>query len=212
MTKRTWISILAMVLGILCIGVAVLLLVESQVEEEVAQASSQQVLTQMQTLLQDRDATIAKGEVLNLALPNTETVDENTSSITAVIVDDVPYAGILVFPQLELELPVAFYCTDENLRASPCLCGGTMETSDLIIAGHNYQSHFASLSQLSPGDIITYVDGSGIVHSLKFTYAQTITETDFEALAQGTWDMTLFTCVYGDNTKRILYRFQLEAE
>ena len=59
------------------------------------------------------------------------------------------YCGYITISALDLELPVANELDYNVLRTSPCRYRGTAEGGDLIIAAHNYNSHFGKLKDLS---------------------------------------------------------------
>ena len=70
--------------------------------------------------------------------------------MTSVELDERYYVGLLEIPDLELTLPIQREWSDALLHYSPCVYQGTL-ADGLIIAGHNYRSHFAHLNQLAAG-------------------------------------------------------------
>lgn len=66
--------------------------------------------------------------------------------------------GILSIPDLGLRLPVLSYYEEELLSVSPCLYKGTGgdDPSRLVVAGHNYRSHFGRLGELTAGSLVSY--------------------------------------------------------
>ena len=94
------------------------------------------------------------------------------------------------------------------LRAAPCRYDGSAYTGDLIIAAHNYAAHFGSLSSLQIGDRLTFTDMDGNVFSYDVIDMTTISPDAVEQLYEGDWDLTLFTCTFG-NTYRVVVRCRL---
>lgn len=115
--------------------------------------------------------------------------------------------GVLSIPKLTLELPVLSECNDNNLKVSVCrYLGEALDNPErLVIAGHNYKSHFGNLSKLNPGDEVAFQSNDGSVYSYTVKEITIISMYDHEALELGEWDISLFTCD-SDRSKRILVR------
>ncbi len=86
-------------------------------------------------------------------------------------IDGYDYIGVLQIPSLDLTLPVYSH-GHPALQIAPCRYEGSAYDGGLVIAGHNFDSHFGNLSRLEPGDEIRFIDLSG--HT--FTYAVAETE------------------------------------
>ena len=107
------------------------------------------------------------------------------------------YIGTLEIPALELSLPVISRWSYPNLKIAPCCYAGDTYEDHLIIAGHNYQSHFGRLKELLPGDLVQFTDVDGNVFSCSVVETEILEKTDVEELESGDWDLTLFTCTIG---------------
>ena len=81
------------------------------------------------------------------------------------------YLGVLTIPALGLELPVQTEWSKANLKVSPCRQCGSTAGGDLVIAAHNYKSHFGWLSSLSEGDEVRFTsqDGADAVYTVERT-------------------------------------------
>lgn len=139
---------------------------------------------------------------------STTTSASGAVEVATVEIDGENYMGLLSIPQLGLELPVASSCTYAKLDKTPCLYVGSFEEGYLVIGAHNYKAHFGNISLLSLGDEITIMDAYGKLHTYALIAQETIDGSDLEGLCLGDWDLTLFTCLYGDNTQRQVARFQ----
>ncbi len=110
-------------------------------------------------------------------------------------------SGVLQIPSLDLTLPIISDWSYPALQIAPCRYEGSAYDGGMVIAGHNFDSHFGNLSQLEPGDEIRFVDLSGNT----FTYAVAETEvleaTAIEEMVTGGWDLTLFTCTLSGQTR-----------
>ena len=132
-------------------------------------------------------------------------LNDNTSTpegeMPVIEIDGYDYIGVLQIPSLDLTLPVISDWSYPALQIAPCRYEGSAYDGGMVIAGHNFDSHFGKLSQLEPGDEIRFVDLSGNT----FTYAVAETEvleaTAIEEMVTGNWDLTLFTCTLSGQTR-----------
>lgn len=120
--------------------------------------------------------------------------------------------GVVGLPDLGLSLPVLAGYTQDLLAVAPCRYTDdlALEPGQLVVAGHNYRTHFGRLGELSPGSRITWQNLDGVTYTYTVTEVTEIDAGDREALEQGDWDLTLFTCDV-TRTRRILVRAALEA-
>lgn len=114
-----------------------------------------------------------------------------------VTVDGFDYIGLLEIPALELSLPIMAEWDEFQSKIAPCRYQGSVYQDNMIIAGHNYRSHFARLQQLAQGDEVLFTDGAGNLFRFTVSQLETIQGTDFEGMERGDWDLTLFTCTLG---------------
>ena len=132
-------------------------------------------------------------------------LNDNTSipegEMPVIEIDGNDYIGVLQIPSLDLTLPVISDWSYPALQIAPCRYEGSAYDGGMVIAGHNFDSHFGKLSQLEPGDEIKFIDLSGNT----FTYAVAETEvleaTAIEEMVTGGWDLTLFTCTLSGQTR-----------
>lgn len=120
--------------------------------------------------------------------------------------------GVVSLPDLGLSLPVLADYTQDLLAVAPCRYTDdlALEPGQLVVAGHNYRTHFGRLGELSPGSRITWQNLDGVTYTYTVTEVTEIDAGDREALEQGDWDLTLFTCDV-TRTRRILVRAALET-
>ena len=124
-------------------------------------------------------------------------------------IDGIDFIGILQIPTLELKLPVISQWSYINLKTAPCRYSGSAYLNNLIICGHNYKSHFGDLKNLHEGDIATFTDMDGNLFTYKMVERETLFSTSVEAMESGNWDLSLFTCTLGGQS-RVTVRFELE--
>ncbi len=111
--------------------------------------------------------------------------------------DGIGYIGTLRIPALELELPVISEWSYPNLKIAPCRYLGSAYLNTLVIAAHNYQSHFGTLKNLSEGDAVTFTDMDGNLFCYEVTALETLPPTAIAEMTVSDYDLTLFTCTLG---------------
>ena len=111
-------------------------------------------------------------------------------------IDGRNYIGVLDIPALELSLPIISEWSYDALQIAPCRYSGSA-----VIAGHNYRSHFVSLPQLQPGDSVTFTDMDGNVFSYEVSSLETLSPYAVSDMTSGDWDLTLFTCTVGGQSR-----------
>ena len=92
-----------------------------------------------------------------------------------------------------------------NLKVSPCRQCGSTAGGDLVIAAHNYKSHFGRLSSLSEGDEVRFTsqDGAEAVYTVERT-AQ-VSPEEPETLREGGCPLVLYTCTPGGKARVVVY-------
>ena len=125
--------------------------------------------------------------------------------------DGNDYIGRVDVPSLGLSLSVISEWSYPRLKIAPCRYTGSAYLDNLIIAAHNYSSHFGNLNRLNTGDTVTFTDVDGN----QFTYAVSLIEdlpgTAIEEMQAGEWDLTLFTCTLGGRS-RVTVRCERTAD
>lgn len=111
------------------------------------------------------------------------------------------YIGVLDILVLGLELPVISQWSYPRLKLAPCRFEGSAYLDDLIIAAHNYRSHFGGLKDLRPGDEVVFTDVEGNVFRYTVAELETLGGDDLEELESGEWDLTLITCTLGGKSR-----------
>ena len=75
----------------------------------------------------------------------------------------------------------------------------------MVIAGHNYGTHFGGLKRLSAGDTVTFTDMRGNTFTYTVAEIETLRPSEVEQMQSGDWDLTLFTCTT-DSRSRVTVR------
>lgn len=114
------------------------------------------------------------------------------------------YIGVLEVEALELSLPVMEQWDYDRLKISPCRFAGNVYQDDLVICGHNYANHFASLKYAPIGTEVRFTDAEGTVFRYAVASFDTLGHNDVEKLLGGDWDLTLFTCNTSGQTRCVV--------
>lgn len=203
---RIWINT-----GLLLLTAALFLWAYNGQESRRAGDSAQQVITELtQSLTQQPPAEAGADPEQEEAVKLPEYLLDAQREMPEKTVDGRDYIGVLSIPTLQLELPVMSRWSYPNLKEAPCRYSGSLYQNNLIICAHNYASHFGRLKTLQPGDTLLFTDMDDQVVSFQMVEQETLDPYDQEAMTTGDWDLTLFTCTPGGQT-RVTVRFQRVA-
>lgn len=109
-------------------------------------------------------------------------------------IDSDVYIGSLSIPAIGVTLPINTEWDAALAKKAPCRYKGSAYDGSMIIAGHNYRSHFGKLKELEAGDRICFTGVDGSVFWYEVTGFESIDMYDFDGMDAGDWDLTLFTC------------------
>ena len=115
--------------------------------------------------------------------------------------DGQEYIGVLSIPKLGKTLPILSDWDAAKLNIAPCRYAGSAYQNNLVIAGHNYRRHFGRLATLSPGDNLIFTDMDGNRFTYQVVELETLQPYAIEEMKTGDWDLTLFTCTLGGQTR-----------
>ena len=110
------------------------------------------------------------------------------------------YAGVIVIPDLSLELPVIDQWSYARLKVAPCRQSGAAADGDLVIAAHNYKSHFGYLDRLEPGASVIFTDMEGTVYRYAVEEIRQLAPEDAEDVSSvfsSEYPLVLYTCTPG---------------
>lgn len=111
-----------------------------------------------------------------------------------IVIEGDAFCGKVRIEKLGVELPVYDAWDYNRLKTAPCRYRGSIEAKDMIIAAHNYKSHFGALDTLKLGDEIAFTDAYGVTHLYAVCEIATLDGTAVSDMQSGNWDFTLFTC------------------
>ena len=117
------------------------------------------------------------------------------------MLDGYDYIGVISIPAIDIKLPVMSNWSYPKLKISPCREFGSSRTDDLVIAAHNYESHFGKLGSVSVGDNVIFTDMDGVENHYIVQKTDILQPTDVDAVEHSGYDLVLYTCTYGGKTR-----------
>ena len=114
------------------------------------------------------------------------------------------YAGVITIPDLSLELPVIDQWSYARLKVAPCRQSGAAADGDLVIAAHNYKSHFGYLDRLEPGASVIFTDMEGTVYRYAVEEIRQLAPEDAEDVSSvfsSEYPLVLYTCTPGGKAR-----------
>ena len=100
-----------------------------------------------------------------------------------------------------IDLPVMSEWSYPRLKTAPCRQFGSSRTDDLVIAAHNYESHFGKLTSLTAGDDVAFTDMDGSVNEYVVNKAEVLDPHSVEEVEHSGYALVLYTCTYGGKTR-----------
>lgn len=191
-----------MSLGLIMIAVALGLTAYNLADEKRAEKEAEKIISQMEEIFPEDNMTgNLDGESGGDASKDAGYKIYPGMEMPTIEVDGRYYIGVLQIPVLGLELPVMEEWSYPNLRIAPCRYLGSVYQDNLIVAAHNYSRHFGQLKSLVAGSEVYFTDVDGNRFSYAVDMTETLEKTDVEKMEAGEWDLTLFTCTYGGQTR-----------
>lgn len=185
-------AILLMITGVLLIGISALLLLYNNYENTLAEKNAE-------ILLEELRLNIAENELTD------KVSDPFDEEMKIKVIDGYGYIGYLSIPAIDVDLPVMSEWDYERLKISPCRYFGSTKTDNLVIAAHNYESHFGNLGNLAEGDSVVFTDMESVKHRYKVKSVELLEPTDVDKVKNSGDDLILYTCTYS-RAKRITVR------
>lgn len=198
MHKRS--GILLILVGTVLIVSALSLLLYNRQMDAQAGADAQQVLESMQSIME--------GPVRE----ETEEPDPSSTEMPVLYLEGYEYVGYLTIPKLELALPVMAQWDYSRLKLAPCRQFGGAETDDLVIAAHNYRSHFGHLDQLEAGDQVTFTGVDGETYAYEVEKSGILRPDQVEDVQNSGYDLVLYTCTTGGKSRVAVFCDRTDAE
>lgn len=193
-------GIVFLIIGAVLIISALLLFFYNQKENVHAGQEAETMLSDVQSVILER-----------VNLPVSETGDPDTApsiepdianqELPIALINGYEYVGYISIPSLEIELPVMATWDYDRLKLAPCRHFGSSKTDDLVIAAHNYESHFGQLKELLVGDSVIFTDMDGTVNTYSVVSVEKLIPSEVETVQKSGYDLVLYTCTKGGQAR-----------
>jgi sortase A len=205
-------GICCMIFGTVLIAAALLLVLYNFRQDNSAGIVAGEILAELKPEIQANAENVTEFDYESMTeydlfseYENNEPTTEKTydSDESVIEIDGRYYIGVISIPSLDIELPVMREWSYPNLKISPCRYSGSAEDGNLIIAAHNYNSHFGKINELGDGDTITFTEIDGTVYEYEVVQNMIINGTDVSTMvySSDSYDLTLFTCTLSGQSR-----------
>jgi len=207
-TMKAKLGIILMALGSVLVFAALGLFLVNEREQQQAQEAVAALMPQMAEVILDRRElpTLPSAQPPETTVPVEMTppaavTEPEKTAMPVVEIDGHDYIGFVGIPAKELELPVMSDWSYPQLKIAPCRFSGDMYTDDLVVMAHNYDRHFGVLHEFRVGERITFTDMDGETVEYTVVALDILPPTAVEEMTAGDYDLTLFTCTYGGQSR-----------
>ena len=197
-------GIIFVTLGVVLILSALLLFLYNGFEDRRAGQQAEALMDDIQSAIAEETDPTTKPTEIEIDI--TESQETLSAEMPVVMIDGYEYIGYISVPDLELELPVMAEWDYSRLKIAPCRHFGSSRTDDLVIAAHNYKTHFGSLSKLKIGAEVIFTDMEGIENRyVLMKDPETLAPDAVDAVQNSGYDLVLYTCTPGGATRVVAF-------
>lgn len=193
------------VIGIAMIAAAALLAAYNVWDDWRAGRAAEEVMEQLKAARERREQSEAAAPAHEEETKEEEKREyywPETGEMETVALEAGECVGTVTIPRLGRSLPVMSEWSYALLKKAPCRYSGSIYTRDMVIAGHNYRTHFGGYRALTEGDSVYFTDVKGNEYEYSVVSVETVKPTAIEEMTTGEgWDLTLFTCTNGGSAR-----------
>lgn len=195
-------SFVLLLLGAALLCAALLLAAKNRREETSAGEAAAALLAQAEQTIAQHAAPPAAVPTPAPSSAVEETLSPSPSASPSAAPEDPAFLGVLSVPAVSLTVPVLAEWSYYHLTLAPCRDCGSVETGDLVIAAHNYDTHFGRLSRIAPGDSVYFTDMAGSTTEYAAASVEQRDPSDAEGVRDSGYPLVLYTCSW-DCTARV---------
>ena len=204
--KKNWIGKIFTITGLLLFAAALALSVYNLWDGYRAEQSREKLLEEYRDKNQNISDEEEQAEESDGQIPDYQLNPEmEMPEITLEDLDGAACIGVLEIPKIDLKLPVLSEWSYPLLKKAPCRYSGSAYLDNLVIAAHNYRTHFGKLKELETGDEVIFTDAAGNRFEYKVAVVEALTPQSVEDMTSGEWALSLFTCTL-DGKNRVTVR------
>lgn len=116
-------------------------------------------------------------------------------------IDGYDYIGVLWVEKEDLSIPILSTWDYKRLKINPCRYAGSVYENNLVLAAHNYATHFGWLYTAAIGDEVTFTDMDGNVFRYRVAEIEQLRPSERERMIESEWPLTCYTCSIGNRTR-----------
>ena len=195
-------SFVLLLLGAALLCAALLLAAKNRREETSAGEAAAALLVQAEQTIAQHAAPPAAVPTPAPSSAAEETLSPSPSASPSAAPEGPAFLGVLSVPAVSLTVPVLAEWSYYHLTLAPCRDCGSVETGDLVIAAHNYDTHFGRLSRIAPGDSVYFTDMAGSTTEYAAASVEQRDPSDAEGVRESGYPLVLYTCSW-DCTARV---------
>lgn len=195
-------SFVLLLLGAALLCAALLLAAKNRREETSAGEAAAALLVQAEQTIAQHAAPPAAVPTPAPSSAVEETLSPSPSASPSAAPEGPAFLGVLSVPAVSLTVPVLAEWSYYHLTLAPCRDCGSIETGDLVIAAHNYDTHFGRLSRIAPGDSVYFTDMAGSTTEYAAASVEQRDPSDAEGVRESGYPLVLYTCSW-DCTARV---------
>ena len=197
-------GIIFVTLGVVLILSALLLSLYNGFEDRRAGQQAESLMDEIHSAMTEETDPTTKPTEIEIEI--TEPTETLPAEMPVLEINGYEYIGYLSIPDLELELPVMSEWDYNRLKVAPCRHFGSSRTDDLVIAAHNYKTHFGSLSSLEIGAEVIFTDMDGIVNRYTLMKEpETLAPDAVDAVQNSGYDLVIYTCTPGGAARVVAF-------
>lgn len=198
MSKRAKrVSAALIIAGALMIAASVGLVWWNHQQSDKAEKSADKLEAQVESVIKQRKSEISQ-QSGDSSVPAVELIKKY---MPVVEVDGNDCIGYLSIPAAELRLPVFNTYSEVKLNIAPCRYYGSLETDDLVIAGHNFYSGFEKLKQLNKKDTVLFTNMNGETYTYRVEDTEMLKPSEVTDMVESNYELTLYTCSYSGSER-----------
>lgn len=204
--KKNWIGKIFTITGLLLFAAALALSVYNLWDGYRAEQSREKLLEEYRDKSQNIFREGERTEESDGQIPDYQLNPEmEMPEVMLEELDGAACIGVLEIPEIDLKLPVLSEWSYPLLKKAPCRYSGSAYLDNLVIAAHNYRTHFGKLKELEMGDEVIFTDAAGNRFEYKVAVVEALTPQSVEDMTSGEWALSLFTCTL-DGKNRVTVR------
>lgn len=204
--KKNWIGKIFTITGLLLFAAALALSVYNLWDGYRAEQSREKLLEEYRDKNQNISDEGEQAEESDGQIPDYQLNPEmEMPEVMLEELDGAACIGVLEIPKIDLKLPVLSEWSYPLLKKAPCRYSGSAYLDNLVIAAHNYRTHFGKLKELETGDEVIFTDAAGNRFEYKVAVVEALTPQSVEDMTSGEWALSLFTCTL-DGKNRVTVR------